>query len=257
MDAPRPDVVILGASNVSFSLPTIVRAIEATFDGEARLWCVHGLGRSYGQDSRFNGRKLDGILQSAFWDAFAARDRPGPVFALMTDLGNDLIYDAEIDQILLWATECAGRLRDHDAALTMTRLPAEKILALRPRRYRISQQILFPGRESDYDHMRQQVRSLDALLPGLAAANGAAIVPTERRWYGLDPIHLRERWRRYAWRQYLGQWPDAPPIRTPLVGPLTRLRIHRLPRAYRWIASGRVESPQPSLVRGGFEFHQW
>ena len=263
MQERRPDVVILGASNVSFSFPTVVRSVQATFAGNVRLWAVHGLGRSYGKRSQAVMRELDGILESSFWAAFAGRPQPGPVFALLTDLGNDLIYEVEPKQIGHWVTDAMQRLqadvdeRGDAAEFTLTRLPAAKLLSLGAKRYYTSQKLLYPHRKSDQQAMNASIQQLDAHIPAIAEPFGATVVGTERYWYGIDPIHLRERYRRQAWSRYLGGWPSAPPVQTPLVWPVDRARLHRLPRAIKWTGDRVVTAEQPCLVDGRFEIHQW
>ena len=263
-----PDVVLLGASNISFSLPTIVRAVQRTFDSRVRLWTVHGHGRSYGRRSRTVGRELDGIIESQFWADFAARPPLGPggthgaLFGLLTDLGNDLIYSVEPPQILDWARECGRRLTelgsaDRPAELTVTRLPAAALLRLSAPRYHATRKLFFPKFNRSWPEMKIEIARLDEQVPDLAAELSAAIVPTDRRWYFIDPIHVRERRRREAWSRYLGAWPSAPSPDVPLVGPRDRFRMHTLPQAIKWVGGEPVTAANPVYVDGDFQLHQY
>ena len=252
---------MLGASNITFSLPTVVRAVQRTFDGHARLWAVHGHGRSYGKRSRAVGRELDGILESGFWQAFGDRAVEGPVYALVTDLGNDLIYDVPPAQIIDWADECLQRLSAADSdghvECTVTKMPAEALLSLSAPRFYTTQKLFFPKQRADWELMKSQIRELDGLIDNLAERHAATLVPTRRHWYFIDPIHLRELRRREAWRLYLGGWPTAPEPDVPLVGPRDRYRIHRLQPAVKWVGPEERRHPQPVLTEDRFEFRQW
>ena len=267
-DPAPPDVVLLGASNISFSLPTIVRAVQRTFDSRVRLWTVHGHGRSYGRRSRAIGRELDGILQSRFWDDFDQREPLGPggthgrLFGLLTDLGNDLIYSVPPPQILDWARECGQRLiaagtSADPTELTVTRLPAAALLRLSAPRYHATRKLFFPKHNRSWPEMKAEIAELDEHVADLAADLRAAVVPTDRRWYFIDPIHVRERRRREAWRRYLGAWPSAPTPDVPLVGPRDRVRLHSLPQAIKWVKGTPVTAANPVYVDGGFALHQY
>lgn len=253
----RPDVVLLGASNISFSLPTVVRAVQKTFGGCARLWTVHGHGRSYGKRSRAFGRELDGILESRFWSDFAARDRRGPLYALLTDIGNDLVYGVDVPQILDWAGECARRLTAERAELAVTKLPAEALLSLSAPRFYLTQKLFFPAFKSSWPDMRDKIAALDDAVDAFGPTHSAPVIPTERTWYFIDPIHVRERRRREAWTRYLGGWPTAPPPQVPFVGPRDRTRLHRLPQAIKWINGEPVVAENPVYADGDFELHQY
>ena len=103
-----------------------------------------GHGRSYGLESRVLGRSLPGILQSGLWPALAAR-QSNEVAALVTDVGNDIVYGARAAVILEWIAECLTRLAAARARTVITLLPLAGISALPPWRYRLLRTLLFPG----------------------------------------------------------------------------------------------------------------
>src|SRR5205809_67380 len=85
----RRRFVLLGASNLSMSFPKVVELARATCGGPAEFFVAMGFGRSYGQESKFFGKKFSGILQSGIW---AALDRAPAreTVAVIADVGNDL-----------------------------------------------------------------------------------------------------------------------------------------------------------------------
>ena len=81
-----------------------------------------GLGRSYGQRSTVLGRSLPGITECGLWPAL--QHGSGPVHALITDVGNDVIYGVPVDRIVAWGSTCVDRLH---AARRMVTLPLVSI----------------------------------------------------------------------------------------------------------------------------------
>src|SRR5947207_14876376 len=84
-------VVALGASNLTRGLRIVVSTARQTWGPDIEIFGALGHGRSYGADSRVFVRRLPGILQSGLWRDLAARP-PVPTRALVTDVGNDILY---------------------------------------------------------------------------------------------------------------------------------------------------------------------
>jgi len=87
------------------------------------IWGVHGHGRSFGIWSKVLGRSLPGITESRFWETFAPTENGPPPRALLTDIGNDILYGQETTRILEWVETCIERLQRWDTRIVMTRLP--------------------------------------------------------------------------------------------------------------------------------------
>src|SRR5438552_19189250 len=84
-------VILLGASNLTRSFPTVVATVRQTWSEPVEIMAAMGHGRSYGEDSSFLGRKISGIFPCALWQDLQNRSRL-PAVALLTDVGNDLLY---------------------------------------------------------------------------------------------------------------------------------------------------------------------
>src|SRR5205814_9980558 len=70
--------------------------------------------------------------------------------------------------------------------------------------------ILFPGRPIELARLLDAARALDERLVAAARARGIATVAPRAEWYGLDPIHVRRRWRAAAHREALAAFGAAP-----------------------------------------------
>ena len=101
-----------------------------------------GLGRSYGMESRVLARTLPGILDSGLWTALAERP-PLPTRALVTDVGNDILYGASPDRILEWVAEALERLRRVTDDVVVTGLPLDSIRRLSPAKFLAFRTFLF------------------------------------------------------------------------------------------------------------------
>ena len=122
MPAEIGRVVALGASNLTRGLQTVVASARGAWGPEVEIVAALGHGRSYGADSHFVVRTLPGILQSGLWRKLETA-APVPTRALVTDVGNDILYGYPVEQVLEWVDEALGRLRLHTDDIVVTDLP--------------------------------------------------------------------------------------------------------------------------------------
>jgi hypothetical protein len=237
----RPAVVLLGASNVTRGLGVLSRLAAAAWGAPVDLLAAVGVGRSYGARSRVLGRSLPGILDCGLWPALDARG-PGPIVAMVGDVGNDLVYGYDTDTILRWIDECLSRLRARGARLLLTSLPPAAGEISRAR-FLLFRNILFPYSTLRYESLPGAVAALNGSLRTMAERYGAAYVELRREWYGFDPIHIRLRQSRRAWGEVLsalGPMPACPPVG---LGP--SLRTYRLFADRQWLFGLELRRPQP------------
>ena len=100
-DSRTPRVVLIGASNVTKSLSVIIDIAHQLLGKPLDIFTALGLGRSYGLFSRVLGRGLPSIRDCGLWDALRA-EGPSETYALLTDIGNDLAYEAPAKEIVAW-----------------------------------------------------------------------------------------------------------------------------------------------------------
>lgn len=241
-----PEVVILGASNVTYGLGTYVSSLTASFDSGVRLWIAHGHGRSFGRKSSAFVRRLEGHVQSRLWTAWDTHaDQSSARFALITDVGNDLLYGASVPTILGWVETCLRRLKAKGCEVTIATPPVDAIQSLSRLRYTATAKMFFPKTAVSWDQMQQAVLELDSGLKILAAEGGAAIVEPQPNWYGFDPIHIRRSRRAEAIADLLSRWPSGPPVSVRTARPWKTLHLWQRGPAQKWIAGRLIETPQP------------
>jgi len=244
-------LILIGASNVTIAFPRLVHGLSQRVGGPLEIWGVHGHGRSYGTWSKVLGRSLPGIIGSRFWDAWTPSNNTTPPRALLTDIGNDILYGHDAAQILEWVETCVDRLKGLDAEIVMTRLPLASLEKLSRLRFTLARKILFPGCSLALADVRRHAGELDAGVIALAAKHSIPLAEPEGRWYGIDPIHIRSRWMESAWQKILRGWfPDTSPPAFRRVG------LSRALQAWRWWPAergrcGRVtETAQPVFQQG-------
>lgn len=249
---PEPArVVALGASNLTRGFPNLVSAARSRSGADVEILAALGLGRSYGMPSRVLARTLPGILDSGLWNALADRP-PLPTRALVTDVGNDILYGASPAQILAWVEEGLGRLRSFTDDVVMTGLPLDSIRRLSPAKFVAVRTALFPRCRLTFTQVVDAAERIAEGLRGLAASHGARFVGLRPEWYGFDPVHIRPgRWGA-AWREILGA--DYTAGGAPSLG--ETLRLHALLPERQWLFGLERTHPQRGvrLAAGG---HVW
>ena len=116
--------MLLGASNLVLGWQALTDSLRQVTDAPVNLNVALGMGRSYIKTSAFWFRQLPAISKCGLWDQLP-RDSANPPLVLITDLGNDIVYLFEPDQIAAGVRECLDRIRNWrpDARIVMTGLP--------------------------------------------------------------------------------------------------------------------------------------
>lgn len=245
---PARRAIFLGASNLTNGLATVLDVARHIWGGPLDVLAAIGHGRSYGLRKSVLGRALPGIDECGLWPALQSR-APAPTAALVTDVGNDLLYDVAVPQIAGWVEACVDRLQRAGAWVVLTPLPLCNIATLAPARFRVLRGILFPGCTLSYETVRQRAEELDRRLRLLAKERGLRLAEHRRQWYGFDPIHIRRRHQPAAWHAVLSHWSDAPPAPTAGRASLRRqLYLLRLVPEQRWLFGWEQRRAQPAGV---------
>jgi len=219
----RRRVVLLGASNLTRGISTVIETARRMWGRPLEVFTALGLGRSYGANSSVIGRQLPGINECGLWDALN-RAEPLPTAALVTDIGNDLLYGSTPSVVARWVEQCLDRLAAIQARTVMTLLPVCNLPSLGVGRFWLMRQIMFPMCRLTRDTVVSRAVELNEMVREIGARRGIPVVEQKLEWFGLDPIHIQFKHCPHAWRQVLGGWSDtaerAEPARISLKGSL-------------------------------------
>jgi hypothetical protein len=236
----RQRVVLLGASNMTRGFAVLSELCRRAW-GDVEILAAVGHGRSYGLAASVLGRRLPGILSSGLWRALA--ERPSlPTFALVGDVGNDVLYGSSVETILGWVKESVQRLREHGAHVCVTSLPAP-VRTLSRARFTAFRTVFFPARHLTFETMQPAVAALDDGLRQLAKDESVDFVPLQPEWYGFDPIHIRPLACRRAWSAVLSA--AGTPVECPRVGLLRSMKTYLLFPEQQWLFGREMRRAQP------------
>jgi hypothetical protein len=253
-------LVALGASNLVRGLRVLVAAAREAWGDPIEVFAALGHGRSYGLTSTFAFvRSLPGIDACGLWAPLGTRP-PLPTRALVTDVGNDVLYGAAPDRILTWVEQAVARLQDQGAEVVLTDLPMESIETIGRLRFAAFRSLFVPSCRLDVDEVRLRSRTVQQGLIDLASRREIVLVRLQPEWYGIDPIHIRPRYWAAAWRTILSGGDssavDVAPQR-PATGTArwerfaAWLRYYRLRPERRWLFGSEQRSAQPALTLAG------
>jgi hypothetical protein len=223
--------VALGASNLTRGFHNVVAAVRAAGGPEVEVLAALGHGRSYGARSRVFWRTLPGILECGLWAALESRPA-APTRALLTDVGNDILYGFSAEQTLAWAAEALDRLARVTRDLVVTGLPVAGLHRLSRAKFLLFRSLLVPSCRLSLGQVLEAAERVDAGLAELARGHRARHVRLDPGWYGFDPVHIRpSRWP--------SVWPEILGCPAPAGGKAASLpegiRLYRMRPERRWM----------------------
>jgi hypothetical protein len=202
---PDPDirrVVALGASNLTRGLHTVVSTARAVWGPDVEVFAALGHGRSYAAPSLFLYRRLPGILESGLWKELE-RQPTVSTRALITDVGNDIIYGFSTEQILEWIEETITRLQRYTTDIVLTDLPAHNLQRLSNAAFLFFRSVLAPSCRLALPQVAERAVEVNAGLERIASARRLRFVRLKSEWYAFDPIHVRRSLWGPVWREIL------------------------------------------------------
>lgn len=198
--------IFLGASNLTRGFPRIIRLIESQKLRHAHVHSALGHGRSYGKRSQVVIRHLPSIIESQIWDSLKSNSEVKSTKAIVTDVGNDLIYGFSVEEIVEWIDICLTRLLEMEADVVAATLPMQRIRTVTRRQFEVVRWLFFPRLRTGWADIQSQAEQLDTALHDLYESYEVTVVEPELKWYGLDPIHVRRSMEQQAWSTIMGAW---------------------------------------------------
>jgi hypothetical protein len=195
-------IVALGASNLTRGLHAVVTAARDEYGRDVEIVAALGHGRSYGADSTILARTLPGILQSGLWSALDALP-PAATRAIVSDVGNDILYGFSAAQILDWVRDTVVRLRRHTPDVVLAGLPPIAEQHLSEAKFLLMRSVLFPRCRLSLSEVAAAASAVEQGLRQLSAAEQLRFVEMQPEWYSFDPIHIRPSLWQPVWREII------------------------------------------------------
>ncbi|MFM7056989.1 MAG: hypothetical protein ACKO2P_08715 [Planctomycetota bacterium] len=254
---PQHPVILIGASNLTLGWHSLLGQLRAACPGRLDVHLVAGMGRSYIQPARFAHRSLPSILDCGLWEARPATVVPPRV--LITDVGNDLAYGFEPEQIVENVEACISRILAWrpDARAVLTLPPLASLQSMGMARFRAARALLFPGSRLLLPDVLRLSSSLAKLLEDVAQKYATSLITPPGAWYGLDPIHIRRSARATAFASMFASWGNVA-CENP-VASLSRVPAWPwLPTpAERWLFRKPQSTPQPVFSSADLWISAW
>ena len=242
--------VVLGASNVSRGLSRLTAVVRARAPGPVELFVAAGHGRGYGVNTRVAWRRLPAILSSGLWRALD-RERVARPAALVTDVGNELLYGLGVTAVATAVRDAVQRLCDRGGRVAITGLPLASIAGVGPVRYRLMRTVYVPGCRLPLAAIKDAALWLDDELRTIAAATGSVILDQPAAWYGFDAIHVRRSRLSELWQRVGDAWGLPPARHRPRAELVDWAALAAQPAEVRSLAGRMLLTRQPGLVRAG------
>lgn len=237
-------VVALGASNLTRGFQTVISTARSVWGPDVEVLAALGHGRSYGAPSLFGFRTLPGILKSGLWAELERRPRI-VTRALVTDVGNDILYGFSVERTLGWVEETLARLRAITNDIVLTDLPLASVQRLSNLKFLAFRTVLVPFCRLSLTQALNRAELVNEGLTRLSAAYGAKLFQLDPAWYGFDPIHVRpSRWRS-AWRQILGAQSE---METSGGSAIESVKLYFMRPERRWLFGMEQVTPQSGVV---------
>lgn len=203
---PQNRIILLGASNLTLSLRLVTHLMQQRFSGPSEILAAVGHGRAYVVSSQAMSRGLPGIVECGLWRQLDTM-RPCSTVALLTDIGNDILFGLAPELILRRVEWCIEQLQVQSAQIVVTNLPMASIEDLSERRYRFYRNIFYPFCRLPRSETVSRVRAVYQGLIDLASCRNFTLYAQEPVWFGPDGIHVHYWKRRAFYRNILAQFP--------------------------------------------------
>jgi hypothetical protein len=236
-------VIALGASNLTRGFHTIVSTARSAWGPDVEILAALGHGRSYGSASRVIVRSLPGILQSGLWDRLATLP-PATTRAIVSDVGNDILYGFSPAQILSWVEESIVRLQHYSADIVLSGLPKVGMGDISGAKFLFFRSVLFPRCRLTFAEVSDAAARVNDGLARLADARGARFVHLKPEWYGVDPIHIRPSHWWTAWQEILSAPPTGARVRD---SKTEGLRLYLMRPERQWLCGVAQVTPQTGV----------
>ncbi len=146
--------------------------MQQRLKGPSEILAAVGHGRAYGLANQVLLRGLPGVAASGLWSQLNSVGVL-PTYALLTDIGNDILYESAPEQILRQVEWCVEQLQMQSAQIIVTNLPMASIEDLSERRYTFYRNIFYPFCRLPRSETVSRARFVCQGLIDLASRRGA------------------------------------------------------------------------------------
>lgn len=182
--------VLMGASNLARGYSALTKCLVRCLAPHP-IEILHAMGPGRGYCARggiFNITyppiRSSGILRSARGRAQRARK----VIALITDIGNDIMYDVPVSDLISCLDDLFQELDAIGAEIFVHPIPLDFSEDFSERQFRILRSIFYPNSAIDYKRARESVEAVNKFLRDRVGGR-IHLLPILKDCTGIDKIH--------------------------------------------------------------------
>ncbi len=199
---PDPPVllVLLGASNLSRGCFALARHMKACLHPrKVDVVIACGPGRAYCTSGGLLNVVYPPIHSSDIFETAHKKSESGyHVVALVTDVGNDIMYDVPPEQVIETIQQIFTRLQSMNAEIFYTTLPAIFEKGVHPFIFYMLRSLLFPHSRVSYNEATAGIIKVNQFLREFASRH-CHLIPDMDRYLGFDEIHYGWLRAHHAW----------------------------------------------------------
>lgn len=191
-------LVLLGASNLSRGCFAFAKHMRACLHPRpVEVLIASGPGRAYYASGGLLNASYPPIHTSDIFEVAHSKSELGyQVVALVTDIGNDIMYDVSAEQVIETIQQVFEKLQSINAEIFYTTLPVAFEKKDRPIQFRILRSLLFPRSTVTYDEATGGIIEVNRFLKECRYGH---LIPDMNRYLGFDEIH-------YGWLRAHSAW---------------------------------------------------
>lgn len=188
----RPVVfVLLGASNLGRGCYALTHYLAGGLAPRAaQFLAACGPGRGYAARAGILNVSYPPIAESPLFEKARRKAEKGsPIVALVTDIGNDLLYGLEAEQVIAAVQSVFDRLAAMNARVYATTLPVYFERDVPPAIYYCTRTFLYPKSRVSREQAMEGVRKVNRFLRGVPETRVQLLPPLDE-YLGWDHVHF-------------------------------------------------------------------
>ena len=228
-------LVLLGASNLSRGVFAFTRHLKVCLNPHpVEVLIASGPGRGYVVSGGLLNINYPPICSSDLFEVAQKKSESGyQVVALITDIGNDIMYDVSAEKLTETIQQIFSRLRAMNAEIFYTTLPVAFEKKVHPAWFYILRSLLLPFSRVSYDQATTGIISVNQFLKNSDSAH-CHLISDMDRFFGFDEIH-------YGWFRAHHAWSYVVSFMMNVLGVKVakKITLTRIFRSY-WVEMQRV-----------------
>jgi hypothetical protein len=192
--------ILLGASNLARGFQALSDCLVSSLaPNRVEILNAMGPGRGYCAEGGIFNIRYPAIGASGILDSICAEgETPHKVIALITDIGNDIMYGVAASEITACLSVLLKQFSALDADVFLQPIPIDLSEDVSESQFRLLKSIFYPHSAIDYEQAREAVFAVNDFLR-TNAGERVHLLPSGKEFMGIDKIHYSVFQSHKAW----------------------------------------------------------